>query len=467
MILQSIVINHYVWNFVEYEDSTAVPFILPPHDHSTLTKNTSSLSEQQKQQQQQYIITWSNFPITRFTNHVLGIIYDWKLEKNFQPHIQQKQKQQPLNTKQQQQQQSRPCSHIYHIEVTKHNNSTTTFVHCQSKIIQDFLWCRTLRRIVMTQQQQRQRRRPPIPYNVSIGFVLNDRFDPNIYTNNCFGSSSPKARMVMPNMEEIREMLRMSPSQLYNNPQQQQDDNHPNTTTTNDDDDDDTYRWIYDTNIPWTERDPIPIFRGTAWSSSSSSSSSSNHPWNISSNCSILFSLPRYQAVALSYHFPHLMNAKFNRWDTVVRSCCSTMSYYQTTTSSSIPPKHYFSRYQVAIVLPGIGAAFRTSIHFMTRTAVLLGVSSSGDDQEWFFPYLTPYVHYIPWNFTTTTTTGNHPNDLLKTLYWIRDYPDKVQQIATNGRIFWETYLTFSHHEDHIYELVYRLSEYLHTRSTD
>jgi phosphoglycolate phosphatase-like HAD superfamily hydrolase len=102
-------------------------------------------------------------------------------------------------------------------------------------------------------------------------------------------------------------------------------------------------------------------------------------------------------------------------------------------------------------VVKGIGAAYRLSLHMMTRTAVLL---QDCDVEEWFTPYLKPFVHYIP--------VASDLSDLKVALKWVKDHPKEVQQIGENGRAFYEHYLTFTHHDQHIYEFVYRLYEYRH-----
>jgi hypothetical protein len=50
--------------------------------------------------------------------------------------------------------------------------------------------------------------------------------------------------MVMPNMEDIRQMHK-AVANRGTNPEQ--------------------YRWPYRVDVPWDERQTIPVFRGTAW----------------------------------------------------------------------------------------------------------------------------------------------------------------------------------------------------------
>jgi len=117
----------------------------------------------------------------------------------------------------------------------------------------------------------------------------------------------------------------------------------------------------------------------------------------------------------------------------------------------SISNRDYFAYYQVALVLNGIGAAFRLTLHMMTRTAVIL---QDFEFEEWFTPSLKPHIHYIP--------LASDLSNLNETLQWVKDHPKEVKQIGENARAFYESYLTFSHNDDHIYEFVYRLSEYRH-----
>jgi Glycosyl transferase family 90 len=115
----------------------------------------------------------------------------------------------------------------------------------------------------------------------------------------------------------------------------------------------------------------------------------------------------------------------------------------------------YFSSPQVALVLPGIGAAFRLSNHMMCGTAAVV---QDWLYEEWFTKYLTPFENFIP--------LAKDLSNLNETLHWILNHPDEVKKIASNGRVFWEKYLSFSHNDEHIYELVYRLSEKMHYDAT-
>ena len=113
----------------------------------------------------------------------------------------------------------------------------------------------------------------------------------------------------------------------------------------------------------------------------------------------------------------------------------------------SIPEEEYYTKYQVALVLGGIGAAFRTSVHLGTATAVVL---QEFPVEEWFIPYMTPFEHYIP--------LAADLSNLSETMHWVHDNPEDVRRIARQGRRFYKDYLSFEQIQQHVYELLYRLA---------
>jgi hypothetical protein len=366
---------------------------------------------------------WTHLPRSQFTDHVLGIIHDLNLTFVSQ------------------------CAHHYTLSVATPNSIPR--VECQSTVHNESTWCKTLARIFASR---------PIPYNVSIGIVLSDGFEPasnkevdsdNISSSSssssCLGNSSPGGKLVVPNKVDIHEMLRMQSLHRTD----------PNSYE---------YRWQFRDDIPWEERHPIPIYRGKA-SLASTLRKQTSARWGSTAtheDCINFLQSPHYQAVEFSKLYPTLLDARFRRIDDDLKPCFE--DYFQAhefdarlATDDSIPKHNYFSKFQVVLVLAATHAAtFRTSIHFMTGTAVVL---QDCVYQEWYTNYLEPYVHYIP--------VSEDLHDLNETLHWIQDHPAEVKAIAGQGRLFWEEYLTFQGHEEHIYELVYRMSEYTHYVSTD
>ena len=81
-----------------------------------------------------------------------------------------------------------------------------------------------------------------------------------------------------------------------------------------------------------------------------------------------------------------------------------------------IPPTDYYTKYQVAVVLGGIGAAFRFTLHLSMEMAVIY--QDFAHWEEWFVPYMIPFVHYIP--------MPNDLSNLMETMEWIQDHPEQV-----------------------------------------
>ena len=121
---------------------------------------------------------------------------------------------------------------------------------------------------------------------------------------------------------------------------------------------------------------------------------------------------------------------------------------------SNIPAKKYYTNYQSALVLCGIGAAFRTATHLSTETAVVLQTCPF---DEWFTHLMKPWEHYIP--------VDQELSDLEKNLQWMHDHPKEVQKIAKQGRQFHDEYVSFERNEDHVYELLYRLAAQTNNRT--
>jgi hypothetical protein len=94
----------------------------------------------------------------------------------------------------------------------------------------------------------------------------------------------------------------------------------------------------------------------------------------------------------------------------------------------------------------GIGAAFRTGRILGQGIAVVL---QEYPYEEWFTHLIKPYVHYIP--------LRQNLSNLNETLHWIKFNPKKVQEIANNGKKFFDEYLAPDRIELFYYELIFRL----------
>ena len=256
--------------------------------------------------------------------------------------------------------------------------------------------------------------------------------------------------------------------------------------------------------IPWSERNPstAPIFRGSCRagtlpklskiasqtkeqqieketsiyrSPDHENDNSDNHERQLHPVLDyVLSKCSRCQAVYLSNLYPTLVDAKFasdtgcvlfdrtskrsSKYMNVMKHN-ATNGLHSLLSFNSIPPEEYYTRYRSTLVLCGIGAAFRLSVHFSTEMAVLLQECRY---EEWFTKYLQPWVHYIPLgkmvSYDDSSDNCTNLDNFTSTLQWIQNNPQKVKEIASNGRHFYEKFLSFDRMEEHIYELLYRLA---------
>lgn len=267
-------------------------------------------------------------------------------------------------------------------------------------------WCKVVRKMFKRGKKQ------ILPNNVSLSISRSDRADDR-HENKCFESSAVDGEFCMINFLEI---VRMAKGIKY-------------------------------PIIPWENRSSTPIWRGKPWMHKGEDVSDASRVVQDALSRS-----PRLQVVAWSLEHAHLLDAKIGKLNWL-----NNHPYWQQReingmdklypAPSFIEQEDYFTRYQVALVLGGIGAAFRTSIHLSTETAVVL---QEYRYKEWFTPMMEPFVHYIPLQEDLT--------DLDEKMRWIYDHPSEVRQIAKNGRLFYERYLSFAKNEEHIYELLYRIS---------
>jgi len=79
--------------------------------------------------------------------------------------------------------------------------------------------------------------------------------------------------------------------------------------------------------------------------------------------------------------------------------------------------------------------------------------------EEWFVPYMEPFVHYIP--------LKEDLSDLKEVMEWVRDNPAKVKKIAEQGKEFYWEYLSFDQTDKHWHELLWRLSLSIHEIGSD
>mmetsp|Transcript_15782 Transcript_15782/g.31454 ORF Transcript_15782/g.31454 Transcript_15782/m.31454 type:complete len:818 (-) Transcript_15782:9-2462(-) len=267
-------------------------------------------------------------------------------------------------------------------------------------------WCSVLREIFSD-------RRRVLPGNATFGVSTSDHDDYRTAGRGCFANSGPGGDFSVVNYYEIERMAA---------------------------------RTEYPAR-PWSERSAVPVWRGTPWVTRVWPKKQDNSDYLRR----ILAHDPRgrFEGVLFSKAHPGLLDARFSSGEfggapKPLWRKNATNGLDAVLPFHSIPQHTYYTGYRVAVVFAGIGAAFRTSIHLSTGTAVVMG---SYLHEEWFFKLMTPFVNYVPLH-----------HNLSATMLWVKDHPREVHDIARQGQLFYDTYLSFERNKDHLYELLYRLA---------
>lgn len=346
----------------------------------------------------EHLQSWSRFPIeTQFTRHVLELLYHRSLSNNIDV---------------------MECKTTINISPSR-GTSESPLVDCDDGPRR--YDCAIMKRIFANRT---------IPYNVTFGFDYWDLIRPTkYYETHCWGNSAVDGHFSVPNMQDRRKM---------------------GTFATNSAQYSQKYEYPFQVDkVPWQERDTVPIWRGTL------------RQLEDGKRVRRVVDLARWKAVNFSHYHPELLNARIGK-EIPEKEMKQLMSMASNTSAEDlflteiVPVKQrlYHEEYQAALVVVGIGAAFRISDHLRTKTAVIL---QKATHEEWFTKFMKPYVHYIP--------VKNDMSDLMESLVWVKEHPVEVKEIAERGYDFWKFYLTFDRHEDHFYELLYRLSELQHWRN--
>jgi hypothetical protein len=267
-----------------------------------------------------------------------------------------------------------------------------------------------------------------LPHNVSLGTSQADMTKPNSNVfGECLANSAPKGRFSMTNFQDMK--------------------GNANFRTNT------TLGWKNTHRLPWEQRKKKPVFRGRArWNADYKKKKCPTHvrdmghrpkaaDWSADN--------PDLLDAAISYQKnPCDSNSKTNGMDRMFQWGDFKGKALPPT---YIPPEKYYGHYQTAVVLGGIGAAFRVGRHLSAGQAVVLQTYTY---EEWFVKFMLPYVHYIP--------LKQDLSDLKEVMEWVRDHPAEVKTIAEKGEKFYWEYMSFVAEERHWYELVWRLSEAIH-----
>jgi hypothetical protein len=253
-----------------------------------------------------------------------------------------------------------------------------------------------------------------LPGNVTFGVSERDYTDPEQKGYGCFGNSGSGGKFTITNFLEIQ---RMSENRTFST-------------------------------LPWEERHNIPVWRGVSWTKGKAKNV--NDSIVLEQLISNGRKTRRVEAVLFSREHPGLIDAKLASGFGIKKKLWrrnATNGMHKLLPFNEIPAEKYYSQYRVAVVLGGNGAAFRTSIHLSTGTAVVLHTFQF---EEWFTRFMKPFVHYIP--------LAEDLSDLNQTMLWVRDNPEEVRNIANRGQEFYEQHLSFERNQEFIYELLYKLA---------
>lgn len=218
--------------------------------------------------------------------------------------------------------------------------------------------------------------------------------------------------------------------------------------------------------LPWDERERIPVWRGTPWVLPAKTMPGHVEQLEKELDLNVRRNIPnatdifleelidlmphhrRLQLCLFSFYHPELVNAKMPSSGIIafLFKNNATNGMDRFLPFDKIPSYQYVTRYQTHVVMGGVGAAFRTAGLLGQGIAVIL---QDYPFEEWFTRLMKPFVHYIPLDQKLT--------NLEKILQWTKDHPDKVYEIAQNGRAFYEEYLSFPAMAEFYYELIFRL----------
>jgi len=225
------------------------------------------------------------------------------------------------------------------------------------------------------------------------------------------------------------------------------------------DDVDESYNYLPKPSLPFDERGPIPIWRGTPWGEIDQIRHANDIQGVEEAAAAFYDVVPgakhaRIPLVRFSLGHPDLLDARFSKLHATVNTSWDEFAYNESLSAERMLPTdpiervRYYNGYRAAIVMGGHGAAFRLADHLAQGTAVIL---QDFMYEEWFTGYMTPRVEYIP--------LRRDLSNLNETLLWVRDNPTSVREIAERGRLFYEKYLSYDMMEEFMYELLFRLAK--------
>jgi len=180
-----------------------------------------------------------------------------------------------------------------------------------------------------------------------------------------------------------------------------------------------------DFNINWESKKPIAVFRGGT------------------TGCGVKIETNQRLKIAylssknlLDKDGLQFLDAGISNWNVRPRKLIDS-PYLQTIDVEALPfdlvkrmtPKEQ-SEYKYIIHIDGHVSAFRLSYEFSMNSTILL-VDSNW--KIWFSNMIKPYVHYVP--------VKSDLSDIYDQIKWCKENDEKCKEIATNAKVFYDTYL--------------------------
>ena len=119
-----------------------------------------------------------------------------------------------------------------------------------------------------------------------------------------------------------------------------------------------------------------------------------------------------------------------------------------------ITMRQQVKQYKYQVWAPGKCASIRLALQLAADAAVF---KIEHEDQEWYYPMLKPYVHYIPF------VASENQTNLLDQLKWAEQHPIEVQNIVSNANAFAHKYLSSQGRDCYFVQLLLRY----HNLTTD
>lgn len=195
---------------------------------------------------------------------------------------------------------------------------------------------------------------------------------------------------------------------------------------------------------PWAARSDVPIFRGNLRLQHLNGCSGCRSLGEIVANeiagLRIDQTAARLIAFAYSSAHPDLLDARPSGagWgdrhlsQPVWRANATNgLHAFLPFKANQVSPATYYAHSKAALVLAGIGAAFRLDYHLRVGAAVIF---EAFPYELWYVRYMVPNVHYIPLAMGASNLTA--------VLNWTRANPAQVREIGWRGRQFYTEHLS-------------------------